>query len=135
MNLTSIVMNKFVLAGLASVAIIGAGFFWLHTHDQAIRATVVAEYQPKLEAAEEALEKAEANVVFERQQAAKNSRAAQGYARERLIIQERVAEADRTIQADIATGKLPNPEINPIKSAVVDAIEGMEADRIKSEAG
>ncbi|MGQ2972082.1 MAG: hypothetical protein ACT6QM_06105 [Brevundimonas mediterranea] len=125
MNLTSIVMNKFVLAGLASVAIIGAGFFWLHTHDEAIRATVVAEYQPKIETLEKAVEQAEGNLRFEREQAAKNSRAAQGYATERTVIYRQVQAADQTIQRSIEEGDLPNPAISPVKAATIDAIEAM----------
>lgn len=125
MNLTSIVMNKFVLAGLASVAIIGAGFFWLHTHDATIRATVVAEYQPKIDQLEEAVEKAEGNLRFEREQAAKNSRAAQGYATERTVIYREVEAADQVIQHEIASGELPNPPISPVKIATIDAIEAM----------
>jgi len=127
--------NRYVLAIMAILVIIASGVWWMKTHDDAIRATVVAEYQPKLEAAEEALEKAEANIVFERQQAAKNSRAAQGYATERTVIFRQVQAADQAIQRDIASGELPAGTIPPVKAATIDAIEELERQRAASERG
>jgi len=117
--------NRYVLAGAAILVIIGGGMFWLKSHEQTIRANVVAEYQPKIDQLEEAVEQAEGNLRFEREQASKNSRAAQGYATERTIIYRETAAADAVIQRDIASGELPNPAISPVKVATIDAIEAM----------
>lgn len=117
--------NRYVLAGAAILVIIGGGMFWLKSHEQTIRANVVAEYQPKIETLEKAVEQAEGNLRFEREQASKNSRAAQGYATERTVIYRETAAADAVIQREIASGELPNPPISPVKIATIDAIEAM----------
>lgn len=127
--------NRYVLAGAAILVIIGGGMFWLKSHEQTIRASVVAEYQPKIDQLEEAVEQAEGNLRFEREQAAKNSRAAQGYATERTVIYRQIEAADQTIQREIASGELPNPPISPVKVATIDAIEELERQRAASERG
>ncbi|MGU3456556.1 hypothetical protein ACLBV5_09605 [Brevundimonas sp. M1A4_2e] len=125
--------NRYVLAGAAILVIIGSGVWWMKSHDEAIRATVVAEYQPKIDQLEESVAKAEGNLRFEREQAAKNSRAAQSFATERTVIYRQVEAADQTIQREIATGVLPNPAISPVKVATIDAIEAMERERLSAE--
>lgn len=117
--------SRYTLAALAIILIIVGGMLWMKSHDDAIRATVVAEYQPKIDTLEKAVEQAEGNLRFEREQASKNSRAAQGYATERTVIYREVEAAEREIAADIRSGSLPNPPISPVKIATIDAIEAM----------